>query len=144
MNRVETNDGRECLGIVNVIRLSKSTSSQTSLVMGNGTIKMIFDDEDPFACDDVGICWMRNQGPSPSRNQGLHLIVHRHFPFMYMCCLNMRSVNQTRRLPKGQRHEKMEKDDHRKQSKKWDGEYKCVYPCEGRREGEDHLEGLGE
>ena len=31
-----------------------------------------------------------------------------------------------------------------KQSEKWDGEYKRVYPCEGRWEGEDHLEGLGE
>ena len=38
----------------------------------------------------------------------------------------------------------MEKDNHRKQSEKWDDEYKRVYPCEGRWEGEDHLEGLGE
>ena len=38
----------------------------------------------------------------------------------------------------------MEKDYHRKQSEKWDAEYKRVYPCEGRWEGEDHLEGLGE
>ena len=38
----------------------------------------------------------------------------------------------------------MEKDDHRKQSEKWDVEYKRVYHCEGRWEGEDHLEGLGE
>ena len=38
----------------------------------------------------------------------------------------------------------MEKDDHRKQSEKWDGEHKRVYPCKGRCEGEDHLEGLGE
>ena len=43
-----------------------------------------------------------------------------------------------------QRHGRMEKDDHRKQSEKWDAEYKRVYPCEGRWEGEDHLEGLGE
>ena len=48
------------------------------------------------------------------------------------------------RLPKGQRHGRMEKDDHRKQSEKWDAEYKHVYPCEGQWEGEDHLEGLGE
>ena len=53
-------------------------------------------------------------------------------------------VKSTRRLPKGQRHERMEKDDHRKQSEKRDVEYKCVYPCKGRWEGEDHLEGLGE
>ena len=38
----------------------------------------------------------------------------------------------------------MEKGDHRKQSEKSDVEYKRVYPCEGRWEGEDHLEGLGE
>ena len=38
----------------------------------------------------------------------------------------------------------MEKDDHRKQSEKWDAEYKCVYPCKGRWEGEDHSEELGE
>ena len=53
-------------------------------------------------------------------------------------------VESTRRLPKGQRHKRMAKDDHRKQSEKWDDEYKRVYPCEGRWEGEDHLEGLGE
>ena len=33
----------------------------------------------------------------------------------------------------------MEKDDHRKQSEKWDAQYKHVYPCEGQVEGEDHL-----
>ena len=43
-----------------------------------------------------------------------------------------------------QRHGRMEKEDHRKQSEKWDAEYKRVYPCEGQWEGEDHLEGLGE
>ena len=26
---------------------------------------------------------------------------------------------------------RMEKDDHRKKSEKWDGEYKRVYPCKG-------------
>ena len=40
-------------------------------------------------------------------------------------------VELTWRLPKGQRQERMEKDDHMKQSDKWDGEYKRVYPCEG-------------
>ena len=35
------------------------------------------------------------------------------------------------RPQKGQRHEKRERVDHRKQSEKWDGEYKHVYPCEG-------------
>ena len=50
------NDLKECLGLVNAIHLSKSTSNQTSLVTGNGTIMMIFDGEDPFARDDVGIC----------------------------------------------------------------------------------------
>ena len=53
-------------------------------------------------------------------------------------------VKSTQSLSKGQRHERMEKYDHRKQSEKWDGEYKCVYPCKGRWEGEDHMEGLGE
>ena len=56
MDIVEMNNWRECLGIVSAIRLSKSTSNQTSLVTGNGTIRMIFDGEDPFARDDVGIC----------------------------------------------------------------------------------------
>ena len=37
----------------------------------------------------------------------------------------------------------MENANHRKQSKKWDGKYKCVYRCEGRWEGEDHIEWLG-
>ena len=67
-DRVDTKDWGECLGIVNAICLSKSTSNQTSLVMENGTIRRIFDSEDPFACDDVGICWTGNRGPSPSRN----------------------------------------------------------------------------
>ena len=40
-------------------------------------------------------------------------------------------VESTRRRPKGKRHGRMEKDDHRKQSEKWDAEYKRVYPCEG-------------
>ena len=31
-----------------------------------------------------------------------------------------------------------------KQSEKWDGEYKHVYPCEGQWEGEDHWEGQEE
>ena len=53
-------------------------------------------------------------------------------------------VESTRRLPKEQRHERIEKDDHMKQSEKWDGEYKRVYPFRGRWEGVDHLEGLGE
>ena len=53
-------------------------------------------------------------------------------------------MESTQRLPKGQMHKRMEKDDHRKQSEKWDGEYKGMYPCEGGWEGEDHLEGLVE
>ena len=52
-------------------------------------------------------------------------------------------VESSRRLPKGQRHEKREKVDHRQQSEKWD-EYKYVYHCEGQWECEDHWEGSGE
>ena len=93
-DRVETNDWGECLGIVGVICLSKYMSNQTSLVRGNGTIKITFDGEDPFACDDVDIFQMGNQGPSPSRNQGLHLIIHHRFAFTYLYYLNMRSWNR--------------------------------------------------
>ena len=53
-------------------------------------------------------------------------------------------VESTRRLPKRQRQKGIEKEDHRKQSGKRNGEYKHVYPCKGQWEGEDHLEGLGE
>ena len=50
----------------------------------------------------------------------------------------------TQRLSKGQRHEKTERVDRRKQSEKWDGKYERVYPCEWQWEGEDHQEGHGE
>ena len=48
----------------------------------------------------------------------------------------------TWRLSKGQRHEKMERGDHRKQSEKWDDNYKHVYPCEGQWEGEERHLGM--
>ena len=70
-NGVEMNDGIEYMGIVNVIRLGEATSNQTSLVTCNGTIKMIFEVEDPLARDNLVIRQMGNQGPSPSRNQVL-------------------------------------------------------------------------
>ena len=66
MNILETNDRKENFVIVNAIRLGETTSNQTSLVTCNGTIKMIFEGEDPLAHDNVGICWMGNQGPSPA------------------------------------------------------------------------------
>ena len=50
-------------------------------------------------------------------------------------------VESTPRLLKGQRHEKRERGDHKKQSEEWDGEYKHMYPCEEQWDGEDHLEG---
>ena len=53
-------------------------------------------------------------------------------------------MESTWRLQKRQKHKRIEKDDHRKQSEKWDGEYKRVYPCKGKWEGEGHLEGLDE
>ena len=55
-NKLETNDGGECLNIVNVICMSKAMSSQTSLRMCNGTIRMIFEHEDPLARDNVSMC----------------------------------------------------------------------------------------
>ena len=50
-------------------------------------------------------------------------------------------VESTQRLLIGQRHKNNKKFNHRKQSEKWDGEYKHVYSHEGRWEGEDHQEG---
>ena len=55
MNRLETNDKRERLIIVNAIRLDETTSSQTSLLTHNGTIKMKFEGENPLACDNIRI-----------------------------------------------------------------------------------------
>ena len=71
--RVETNDSRERLNIVNVIRLGKATSDQTRLVTYNGTIRMIFEGEDPLAPDNFSIYRMGNQSLSPARNQGPYL-----------------------------------------------------------------------
>ena len=53
-------------------------------------------------------------------------------------------VELTQRLPKGQRHKKRERFDHRKQSEKWDGEDKHVYTCEGKWAGKDHQKGREE
>ena len=72
-HRVETNDSREHLNIVNVIRLGKATSDQTRLVTYNGTIRMIFGGEDALARDNVSIYRMGNQSLSPVRNQGPYL-----------------------------------------------------------------------
>ena len=52
-------------------------------------------------------------------------------------------VESTRRLPKGQRHERMEKDDHRKQSEKWDGEYKRCTLAKGNGKVKIIWRGLG-
>ena len=46
MDRVEMNDSKESLGIVNAICLSEPMSNQMSLVACNGTIIMIFDNQD--------------------------------------------------------------------------------------------------
>ena len=43
VNRVEINGRREGIGTINIINLSKVTSSQRSLVTCNGTINMIFE-----------------------------------------------------------------------------------------------------
>ena len=68
MNILETNNKTKCLGIVNATRQGETTSNHLSLVMCNGTIRMLFEGEDPLAHDNVGICWTGNQGPSPTRN----------------------------------------------------------------------------
>ena len=54
--KVEMNNKRKHLCIVNFIHMSKTTSKQTSLVTCNCTIRKIFDCEDPLARDNVGIC----------------------------------------------------------------------------------------
>ena len=80
MNRVEMNDGKERLGIVNAICLGEAASNHMSLVTCNGTIMMVFEGEDPLSVDNVGICQTGNQVLSLSRNQGLPLRVHCRFP----------------------------------------------------------------
>ena len=47
------------------------------------------------------ICFVRDQGLSLTRNQGLHLQVHHHFPCKYMCHLNMWSWNRFKGYQKG-------------------------------------------
>ena len=56
MDRVETDNGGERLGIVNDICLGEAVSNQTSLVMCSGTIKIIFESEDPLAHENIVIC----------------------------------------------------------------------------------------
>ena len=54
-NRVETDDEGEYFSTVNVICFGEAMSNQTSLVMRNGTIKMIFEREDLLSHDNVSI-----------------------------------------------------------------------------------------
>ena len=97
-----------------------------------GKFGLIFDTR-PCEIDDIAV----SSRPPPSHSP---LPLSIHVPMLPQNAI----VESTRRLPKGQRHERMEKDGHRKQIEKRDGEYKCVYPCEGQWEDDDHLEGLGE
>ena len=61
---------------------------------------------------------LRPLPPSPSPLSTQELVLPQHV-----------IVESTWGLPKGQRHEKRERGDHKIQSENWDGEYKHVYPC---------------
>ena len=132
MNRVKANDGEERLDIVNVICLGEAKSNHTSLMTCYGTIRMIFVcEEDPLARDNIGIYQMRNQGKSPTRNQGLHLQVHHRFPCKYMCRLNIQSWNGHRGYCRGKGMKRGRKSIIEKKIEKWEDEDKNMYPCEG-------------
>ena len=77
-------------------------NNQTSLTMYNGTIRMIFEGEEPLTRDNVGIYQMGNQGLRPSPLSPLLLSIE------VLVSSQHAIMESTQRLPKEQTYERKE------------------------------------
>ena len=117
INIVELDDKGEHLNLVDVIWLGETSSNKTSLVTCNSTIRMIFECEDPLACDDGRIHRRGYYGPSTLRDQDTtSKSINAFYASTYVASTCDHIINM-----------EVTKDDRRKKSEKWNIYYKHVY-----------------
>ena len=76
----EFGDWSECFCVVNAIYLSESTSNKSCFVLGNVTIGVLLDVEDPFRSNNVFAGWAFDNGPSACSAKGLKHPLHGLLP----------------------------------------------------------------
>lgn len=88
MDRVEVDDRRKRLSIVDPISLREALSDRANFVMSDGVIRVILEGKHSLGRHNVSIGRVRNQLSYPLNFQHSDLCIYGCLPHGYLCSLN--------------------------------------------------------